>query len=279
MKNFISFILMALLISASAVKANDISAEADSVEIDIIDSYVTPETPHKFMLSFYTDREVTSNISIAGKYNYTISDKPADFHKFNLDISNLDFKQREVNYVITVKDSAGNEFKSQKYDFYLPQEVKVKSESNFLLFCLFGGTVFALPSPAYVSEPGGTYFSLTKEIPVISFRSQNFNYPFGYFSLEYSHIFRAHVKNFLRAGYKQIIPVPGIEYVSPGINWFSNLKGFNGISPEVTVGWFRLFNTFTVYTRYRYNFQLDKTGNEFHEISIGLYSSFFSVYF
>ncbi len=279
MRNFIILSLSALLISASVVRAQNDSAAADSVDIEIIDSYVTPETPHKFMLSFYTDRDVTSKISIAGKYDYTISDKPLGFHKFSLDISNLDFKQREVTYVIVVKDSTGKEYKSQKFDFYLPQEVKVKSESNFLLFCLFGGTVFALPSPTYVSWPGGNYFSLTKEIPVISFRSQNFNYPFGYISLEYSHIFKAPVKNFIRVGYKQIIQVPGIEYVSPGINWFTNLKGFNGVSPELTIGWFRLFGAFTVYSRYRYNFQLDKTGNEFHEISIGLYSSFFSVYF
>jgi hypothetical protein len=80
-------------------------------------------------------------------------------------------------------------------------------------------------------------------------------------------------------GYKHLIEVPGIEYVSPGVNGFTNLKGFNGISPELSMGLFKIFDTFTVYSRLRYNFQPGRRNSEFSEISIGLYSGFFAIYF
>jgi hypothetical protein len=173
----------------------------------------------------------------------------------------------------------GNKYTSEQYDFQLPQEVKVKSESNFLLLCLFGGSVFLLPAPTYVYANHNSYFSLTKEIPLISLSKKGFTYPAGYFSLEYSHIFNAPNKNYLRIGYKQIIEIPGIQYLSPGINGFTNFKGFNGISPELSAGLFKILDTFILYVRYRYNAKPGETGSEFQEISLGLYSNFFSLYF
>jgi hypothetical protein len=178
-----------------------------------------------------------------------------------------------------VEDSLGHQYKSEQYEFELPVEPKVEGESNLLLLCLFGATVFVVPSPTYVIEKSEDYFSLTKEIPLISIRGTGYKYPTGYFSAEYSYIFNAPVKNFLRIGYKHLIEIPGIEYLSPGINGFTNFNGFNGISPEVSLGLFKIVNTFTVYARYRFNFKPSDKGSEFHEFSIGLYSSFFSLYF
>jgi hypothetical protein len=113
---------------------------------------------------------------------------------------------------------------------------------------------------------------------LLTFRG-SYKYPSGYIAAEYSHIFGAPQKNFLRLGYKHIMEIPGIEYVSPGLNVFTNFSGFNGVSPELSVGLFKIFNTFTVYTRYRFNFKPGETESNFHEFSIGLYSSFFSFYF
>ena len=43
-------------------------------------------------------------------------------------------------------------------------------------------------------------------------------------------------------------------------------------------GWFTLLDTFTLYTRYRYNFKPGDTNSNFHEINLGLYTRFFSLY-
>ena len=269
-----------ILIAFVCVLCNfQLKAQADSIEIDIIDNFVTPEIPHNFVLSFYTSEETKAQLLIDNTYKYVVSDSFNDLHKTRIDISKLKFKEKDVPFVIIVEDSNGNKFTSEQYDFQLPQEMKVKSESNFLLLCLFGGTVFLLPSPVYAFTSNDKYFSLTKEIPLISISKKGFTYPAGYFSLEYSHIFNAPRKNFLRLGYKQIIEIPGIQYLSPGINGFTDFKGFNGISPEISAGLFKILDTFILYARYRYNVKPGETGTEFQEISIGLYSNFFSLYF
>jgi hypothetical protein len=252
--------------------------EADTVEVDLIDSFVTPEVPHTFMLSFFTSTPAKSKVIIENSYVYTVSTELTESHKINIDLSDLSFKAKDVPFVILVEDSSGHRYTSEKYEFELPEEPKIEGGSNFLLLCLFGATVFALPSPVYVLEKSKDYFSLTKEIPIISLRGSGYRYPNGYFSAEYSHIFNAPVKNFLRIGYKHIIPVPGIEYISPGINGFTNFTGFNGISPEISIGLFRIVNTFTLCARYRFNAKPGESGSEFHEFILGLYSSFFSLY-
>lgn len=275
--------ILILLILASYLPIfaqNNSSTNKDSIEITVIDSYVTPEKPHTFLLSFYTSINCKSKVVLDNKYTYIVSDVPVEDHNLKVDISKLRFNKKEIPFYIIVEDSAGNITKSDINTFELPNDIKIEEgDSNFLLLCLFGATVFAIPDPVFVVKPNGNSFSLTKEIPLISFRSQNFLYPYGYFSAEYSYIFNTDNKNFFRLGYKEIIPIPFIEYISPGVDGFTNFKGYNGISGEISLGLFRLLSTFTLYTRYRYNFQPGNNGSQFSEISIGLYSSFFSVYF
>jgi hypothetical protein len=270
-----TLILVILLILIFMVQPR---AQTDSVEINIIDNFVTLELPHNFVLSFFTNEAVKSKIIIDNNYEYTVSDTFADLHKIKINISKLNFKEQDIPFDVIVEDSTGKKY-SENFDFELPREVKVQNESNFLLLCLFGGTVFLLPSPAYVFTNNDNYFSLTKEIPLFSLSKKGFTFPAGYFSVEYSHIFNAPNKNFLRIGYKHIIEIPGIQYISPGINGFTNFKGFNGISPELSAGLFRILDTFIVYLRYRYNVKPGEAGSEFQEISVGLYSNFFSLYF
>ncbi len=274
------FILLILASYLPIFAQNSISIDKDSVEITVIDSYVTPEKPHTFLLSFYTSINCKSKVVIDNKYTYVVSDVPVEDHNLKVDISKLHFNKKEIPFYIIVEDSASNITKSDINTFELPKDIKIEEgDSNFLLLCLFGATVFAIPDPVFVITSKGNSFSLTKEIPLISFRSQNFLYPYGYFSAEYSYIFNTDNKNFFRIGYKEIIPIPFIEYISPGVDWFTNFKGYNGISGEISLGLVRLLSTFTLYTRYRYNVQPGSTGSQFSEISIGLYSSFFSVYF
>jgi hypothetical protein len=274
----VSLILFSLsIISADFAQGNN--SGSDSVDITVVDSYVTPEIPNSFLLSFFTDIKCKSKVIIDKKYEYKVSDTLTADHRLKVDLTGLNFKTKSVPFTIIVQDSTGKEYKTGSYEFDLPGEMNIQSESNFLLLCLFGGVVFALPAPTYISQNSGSYFSLTKEIPLVSLKSPEYSYPIGYFSAEYSHIFKAPDQNFFRLGYKHIFILPVIEYVSPGINWFTTFKGFNGVSAELSLGLVKIFNTFTVYSRYRFNIQPGDSENKFNEISIGLYSSFFSLYF
>jgi len=268
--------LLVLLIYFTGFAQDD--SAYDSTEVYIIDSFVPPDNPTVFNLSFFTNKPAKSKVVFDDQPELIISDSLTEEHKLTIDLTKVHFKTKIVPYVIFVKDSAGRISQSEKFEFELQEEIKMEGESNFLLLCLFGGTVFLIPNPAMVITKEENYFSLTKEIALVTFRG-SFRYPAGYISAEYSHIFKAPKKNFLRLGYKHFIEVPGIQYISPGLNGFTNFSGFNGISPEFSVGWFKIFNTFTVYTRYRFNFKPDEPESNFHEVSLGLYSSFFSFYF
>lgn len=255
------------------------SAQQDTIEIYIIDNFVTPELPNKLVLSFFTSEVCKSKLNINGANEIIISNEPTDNHKIQVDLTNYASAAKMNYFTIIVEDARGNSYTSEKDEFEIPKEVTVEGGSNFLMFCLFGGIVFTLPSPVYVLTKENKYFSLAKEIPLIFLKSSGYNYPNGYFSVEYSHIINAPIKNFFRTGYKHIIEIPGVEYVSPGLNYVTNFKGYNGISPEISLGLFKIFNTFTVYSRYRFNAKPGDPGSEFHEISIGLYSGFFAIYF
>ena len=258
--------------------AQDESTDNDSIEVYVIDSFVPPDNPNVFNLSFFTSKPAKSKVIFDDMPEMTVSDTLTEEHKLTLDLKKVHFKSKVVSYTIFVEDSAGNMNRSDKFEFEKQEEVKMESESNFLLLCLFGGTVFLLPNPAMVITKDKNYFSLTKEIALVTFRG-SFRYPAGYISAEYSHIFEAQRQNFLRIGYKHFIEIPGIQYISPGLCGFTDFNGFNGLSPELSIGWFKIFDTFTVYTRYRYNFKPGESDSNFHEVSLGLYSSFFSFYF
>lgn len=255
------------------------SQEPDTVEIYVIDNYVLSDQKGKFVLSFFTSERTKAKIIINDKDEITISDQFSDSHRDTINLTTLKLTSKEPYFNIVVEDSIGRKFISERYDFEIPDDVNVEGESNFLLLCLFGGTVFILPSPMYAYWNDTQYFGLTKEIPLVFLRSGSYTYPMGYFSFEYSFIFKAPVRNFIRIGYKHIFEVPGIEYISPGVSGVSNLSGFNGVSPELSFGLFKVFNVFTVYTKFRYTFKPGATQSDFTDISIGLYSGFFAIYF
>jgi hypothetical protein len=261
------------------VHAQDDIYDSEALEIYLIDSYVTPELPHRFMLSFFTSDSCISKVLINDEYEFNISGEFTDQHSAEFDITNLKFDSSIVPFVLIVESVKGKEFTSQLYELILPSEYELKVDKNVSLFtvCCFGSVVFLLPSPTYISYEGESYFGLSKEIPVISFFSGGYNYPAGYIGLEYQYIFQAPVKNFFRVGYKHIFELPAIEYLSTGINLFTDFQGFNGVSPELTIGLLRVYNIFTLYSKYRYNFQPGNADRDMHEISIGLYSNFFSL--
>ncbi len=254
-------------------------AQNTEVEVFVIDSYITPETPHKFVLSFFTTEKVKASVTLENKYSLAVTDTLAEDHKTKIDISSYAFDSSYVKFYISGVDSLGREFKSDNFEVVIPYKTNLKSDENtsLLTVCCFGGIIFGLPSPTAVFQNEETKFSLVKEIPLLSYYSGGYNYPSGYFSIEYAHIFDTEFKNYLRVGYKQVFEIDYLEFVSPGVSGFTSFKGFNGFSPEITIGWFKIYNAFTVYSRYRFNFQPSKSDRNFHELSIGLYSNFFSL--
>lgn len=253
--------------------------EDEHIEIFLIDAYATPELPHTFVLSFFTSEPAITKVILEKKYEYEVSADLTELHNVRIDLTELSFDNKTVKFTIESIDSLGNKSVNVENDFELPFEPVIESGSSLFTFCLFGGMIFALPAPGYVHNNAGDFFSLTKEIPVLSFRSRSFHYPAGYISVEYTFIPKASSKHFFRTGYKRIFEVDVIKYISPGLTAYTNFSGQNGISPEISFGLFTIFNdSFTVYTRYRFNYKPKDSSANFHEINLGLYSGFFSFY-
>ena len=270
----IKIFLILLLILLSEL----LFSQTDSIEVYLIDAYCTREMPYTFKLSFYTSEECKSKVILDDEYEFDLSTELTDFHKKDIDINNLSFAGKIVYFTIITESESGQSFESEKFDFDLPFEPKIESGSDLFTLCLFGSVIFLLPYPSYAFDSNSSYFSLTKEIPFISFRSRNLNYPAGYLSVEYSYIFNNDNPSYLRLGYKKLFEIPHIEYLSPGISLYTNFNINQGISPELSAGLFTIEDTFTFYVRYRYNFTLHTNGTNFQEINIGLYSGFFSLY-
>ncbi len=254
---------------------------SQEVEVFLIDSYITLEKPHTFVLSFYTSEKVKSKLKFNGEEEFEISSELIDLHNFRLDISEFKFDSLYVPFVILLERETGEIIESEIFETTLPQDYNLNLENapGFITVCCFGGVIFGLPSPTLVLRGEDQFFGLSKEVPVISFFANGFNYPAGYISIEYSYVDGFEPESFFRIGYKQIIQTPILEYISLGINLTSNLKGFNGISPEISIGIVTIQNVFTLYGKYRFNTNLDNSSVSFNEISFGLYSNFFSINF
>ncbi|OGU69448.1 MAG: hypothetical protein A2279_10725 [Stygiobacter sp. RIFOXYA12_FULL_38_9] len=252
-------------------------AQTEPTEIYVIDSYITPETPHRLIVTFSTSEECTSVIKIKSSKTFNVSDSLTDNHRVEIDLADL-FNLTEIKYRILVKNNKKKETTSEEYEVALPSEalLTTTSDNNWYQMCI-GGLVFAIPSMEYLVMDGKDYIGLSKEIPLLNFYGNGYNYPAGYIGLEYSHYLNAPHKNFLRLGYKHMFQFREIKYISPGLSFFGDFKGYNGLSAEVSLGLFQIRNIFTVYTRYRYNFQIKSGGKDFYEFSLGLYSNFFSI--
>lgn len=250
----------------------------DSMDVFIIESFADYEYGN-LKISFFTERPVISLVRIDNSKNYPVSMEYSENHNFEIPIDSINPKKQVIPFSLILTDSTGKTYNMGPYELEVNAIPEVEERSNLLTLCLFGGMVFGIPSPSYAFSKEENSFSLTKDIPLIFIRStDNIGYPFGYFSVEYTYIFNNRIKNILRAGYKHIIEIPGIEFISPGITGFTNFYGFNGIGGEVSLGLFEVYDVFTIYSRYRYNWQPNKTINNFHEVSLGVYSGFFAIY-
>ncbi len=247
-------------------------------EVFLIDSYVTPEIPHTFVLSFFTSDSLKSKVIIGSKHEYEVSGNFSEDHKSEINISELKFDSLFVPFVIKLQGSDGQTYSSQVFELALPKtyEIKFTDTPGFLSTCCLGGIIFGLPAPNFIIKDGKSHFSLTKDIPILTYYSGGYNYPSYYLDFEYTYRFD-NKESITRLGFKKIFIIDFIEFISPGVSYFYSFDKYHGVSPEISIGWFKISTVFTLYSNYRYNFDLKNPGDNFQEISVGLYSSFFSI--
>lgn len=281
MKRVFLVTTLVILTTIPQILAQTDTSTENGTEIFLIDAYVTNDQPYKFVISFFTTEKFKSKVVISDKYKFDISKDFEEDHKGEIELKGIKFDSTSVHFRIIAIDHNGIEHASDNYELILPFKIDpiLGGGPGIFQVCCFGGIIFGIPSPTYITNNGESYFSLTKEIPLISYYAGGYNYPSGYFSLEYAYVFNAESEHYLRAGYKHIFQLPVVEYVSPGLGLFSDMKGHNGISTELSLGIVRIYNVFTLFTRYRYNIQPGGDKIKFHEFSIGLYSNFFSFNF
>ena len=256
-----------------------IYSQNDPMELFLIDSYVTPEKPYTFNLSFFTNENVKTKVVIDQKYEVSVSEEFVTDHFSEIDFTDYKFSDKFIPFVIISEFENGETKESETFEIVLPYEefIETKEGEDPISTILLGFLLYLVPSPNMLITENDNYFSLTKEFPLITFYSSGYTNPSGSITIEYTHVYEENIDNYLRLGYKQFFPVPVFEYVSPGLTGFTNFNGFNGIGSEFSVGLFNIYEVFTVYSRYRFNFKPDETDLNFHEISIGLYSNFFTI--
>ncbi len=248
----------------------------NELEIFLIDAFCKPDSNRILIITYYSSFPVKSKVILENRYEFEVSNELTELHKIRIDLSDLDFEDKQVEFVVKSVDSLGNKFTSEIFDFDLPYEPNIKGGSNIFTLCLFGGAVFLLPNPGLVVQNNKAEWSLTKEIPLLAFR-KGYNYASSYVSFELSYFNNFENKFNYRLGYKKIWEVKSIEFISAGLSGFTNFKNESGLSPEVTIGLFKLFESFTIYTRYRYNYIFESDYGK-HEFYLGFYSGFFTIY-
>ncbi len=283
-------ILMILLSSSKFIQAQetDLPRQRDEVagfELYLIDSYVRSNDPSKLVLSWMTNTKCKSEVKIDEFGTFPVSDTLTDIHSIVIDISDFKKSDTEASFrVVSILDDS-TEIESEDFTFIIPtkeeQTIEKKFDYSYYFYtCCVGGSLWLVPSPGLVFADNELKYSISKEIPLVSFGSASAykEYPYGFISTGYTHNLKGQVQNLFRFGYKQIFEIKSIfHYLSLGMNGFTNFKGVNGISPEVSVSILRILSTFDLYLLYRFDSSLSKVEYSAHNIQIGLFTSSFSL--
>lgn len=272
------------LILLTFVISNLLFAQEEEFELFLIDNYLKDDNQNVLVLSWNTNIECKSAVIIKEFGKFNASDTLTKNHFIEIDVSKYPRKGDEVEFWIVSTFKDGSTDTSEAFTFYLPpvEEVKIESDKTSFLIntCCIGGSLWLIPSPGISIIDGNLKFSISKEFLLISFGSESAykNYPYGYLSVEFTHNLNSDVKNLFRYGYKHIFEINDfVNFIGVGFSGFSNFKGLNGISPEVTVSLFKVLSSFDFYVRYRYDNQL-KNGYKSHNIFVGLFTSSFSLH-
>ncbi len=269
-----SFLIFAAVLfsTVTMLAQEDSFPTGDSVEVFVVESYILPENPDTLLLTFFTSDFAKSYLLI-GQDKILISPQPLDRHEAKIGIKNYkDGKPQIVCYILTETED-GKTSHSDPLQLDIPQEYRFSENTGSLFGCLIGGVVFAAPNLGVAFRGKESGFSVGKEIPFLTFYVSENHYPFGYISAEYQYITKPN-RNIFRVGYKHIIDIPVLAYISPGITGFTDFLGTAGAGVEMNLGLFTISNVFTVNLRGRVNAAPQK--QPFWEVGVNVFSSFFT---
>ena len=88
---------MFILIIGLTVNSVIAQTDVDSIEVYLIDAYVKPEPPHKFILSFFTSDVCKSKVILDDRYEYVVSDEFSDRHIIDIELAGLNFSDKIVD--------------------------------------------------------------------------------------------------------------------------------------------------------------------------------------
>ncbi len=250
----------------------------DSVEVILIEAFISPEKPSQMVISFFTSEPVRSKLVFDSGEIFVVTDSLLDNHKASFDISSLRPDTTFLKFTVLVEKEDGISNHSEVFEVELPRKelTELARDNTALTGCLIGGAVYLVPGFVHHYESGKSYAGFNKEFPVISFFRGGYNYPIAYLAAEYSHIPKMARKNFYSVNANLILETKYIEYISAGAGYLTDFGNIRSVNLDVSVGLFKLFNVFTVYAKTRLGFPTG-SGNSFSQQSIGLFSSFFSI--
>lgn len=251
------------------------SVSMDSVGVYVIESYLKEEEKKEIVIYFFSTSPVKARIVFEGEKEFIVSDTLAESFRFTTDFSVFANLSEVLRGRIFVEDDAGNKSSSEEFEIPLPVEPKIEGTAlGYLADCTLGALAYLVPSPGFSFFKNETRVSIFKEIPIVVFQSNISDLPWMAFAVEYVHTPDIDFKNRFFIGAKFPFEVPILKYAAPGISFSTNFLGVNGVSPEVSIGFFEIFRVINFNLKARYNYYPSATGLNHFDVNIGLTSYF-----
>ena len=266
----------------SLVTESDSTTEfvEDSTGVYVIESYVREEEKTEIVIYFFTTSPAKATVVFEGKQRFVVSDTLGESFRFTTDISNVKASSQLLKVIIYVEDALGKKSSSEEFEIKLPFEPQIEGTwLGYLTDCTLGGLAFLVPSVGTSFFKNENRFSLFKEIPVVVFQSEISELPWMALSLEYAHTPDIDFRNRFFAGVKFPFDIPVIKYAAPGLSYTTNFLGVNGISPEISFGFFDIFRVINFNLKARYNYFPSAESLNHFDINIGLTSYFLTFSF
>lgn len=272
MSKFIFSLFFVFFLSGSIFAYSESSS--DSVEVYLIEAFIAPKST-KLKLTFFTSEAVKSEAVFRNKV-VPVSAEYSENHQTEIDITGIEKNGDMISFFVRVENEEGTKNLSELFEVLAEGNTTIEGGAD-LTGCIIGGMVYLIPSPGYDFFKDTSGVSFGKEFPLVSFFSGGYNYPNGYISFDYRYSASAESKSRYMLGYKQIVELPYIEFLSFGFSYATDFKGKNSVVPEMSLGLFRVMNVFTIYTRAAYFLYPVNRNNDLTQVSLGLFSAFFSL--